>query len=93
MVDVYQYTGEQWKLIAQLSTKEPSPFDFGASVAISENLIIIGAPPVEYDDNSYNEVIEKVSGMTVLELSECIKRMEEKFGVSAAAAAVAAGDR
>ncbi|MGH8618935.1 MAG: 50S ribosomal protein L7/L12 [Burkholderiales bacterium] len=38
-----------------------------------------------------DEVIEKVSGMTVLELSECIKKMEEKFGVSAAAAmAVAA---
>ncbi len=36
-----------------------------------------------------DEVIEKVSGMTVLELSECIKRMEEKFGVSAAAATVA----
>ena len=36
-----------------------------------------------------DEVIEKVSGMTVLELAECIKAMEEKFGVSAAAAAVA----
>lgn len=36
-----------------------------------------------------DEVIEKVSGMTVLELAECIKKMEEKFGVSAAAAAVA----
>ena len=36
-----------------------------------------------------DEVIEKVSGMTVLELAETIKRMEEKFGVSAAAAAVA----
>jgi large subunit ribosomal protein L7/L12 len=36
-----------------------------------------------------DEVIEKVSGMTVLELAECIKRMEEKFGVSAAAASVA----
>jgi large subunit ribosomal protein L7/L12 len=36
-----------------------------------------------------DEVLEKVSGMTVLELAECIKRMEEKFGVSAAAAAVA----
>lgn len=35
-----------------------------------------------------DEVLEKVSGMTVLELAECIKRMEEKFGVSAAAAAV-----
>jgi large subunit ribosomal protein L7/L12 len=30
-----------------------------------------------------DEVIEKVSGMTVLELAECIKKMEEKFGVSA----------
>lgn len=36
-----------------------------------------------------DEVIEKVSGMTVLELAECIKRMEEKFGVSAAAAVAA----
>ena len=36
-----------------------------------------------------DEVIEKVSGMTVLELAECIKKMEEKFGVSAAAAALA----
>jgi large subunit ribosomal protein L7/L12 len=36
-----------------------------------------------------DEVLEKVSGMTVLELAECIKRMEEKFGVSAAAASVA----
>ena len=37
-----------------------------------------------------DEVIEKVSGMTVLELSECIKKMEEKFGVSAAAAVAVA---
>ena len=37
-----------------------------------------------------DEVIEKVSGMTVLELSECIKRMEEKFGVSVAAAVAVA---
>jgi large subunit ribosomal protein L7/L12 len=36
-----------------------------------------------------DEVIEKVSGMTVLELAQCIKKMEEKFGVSAAVAAVA----
>ena len=37
-----------------------------------------------------DEVIEKVSGMTVLELSECIKKMEEKLGVSAAAAVAVA---
>ena len=38
-----------------------------------------------------DEVIEKVSGMTVLELSECIKKMEEKFGVSPPAAVAVAG--
>src|ERR1051325_215427 len=36
------------------------------------------------------EILDKISSMTVLELSELIKAMEEKFGVSAAAAAVAA---
>lgn len=38
------------------------------------------------------EVIEVVKGMTVLELAELVKAMEEEFGVSAAApVAVAAG--
>ena len=32
------------------------------------------------------EILDKIAGMTVLELSELIKAMEEKFGVSAAAA-------
>ena len=32
------------------------------------------------------EILDKISSMTVLELSELIKDMEEKFGVSAAAA-------
>ena len=36
------------------------------------------------------EILEAISGMTVLELSGLIKDMEEKFGVSAAAATVAA---
>ena len=40
--------------------------------------------------SAIDEVIEKVSGMTVLELAECIKKMEEKFGVSAAAAVAVA---
>ena len=35
------------------------------------------------------DILEAVSGLTVLELSQLIKDMEEKFGVSAAAAAVA----
>jgi large subunit ribosomal protein L7/L12 len=32
------------------------------------------------------DILDKISSMTVLELSELIKAMEEKFGVSAAAA-------
>lgn len=35
------------------------------------------------------ELIDAIGGMTVLELSDLIKQMEEKFGVSAAAVAVA----
>ena len=37
-----------------------------------------------------DQVIEFIENMTVLEMSEMVKEMEEKFGVSAAAAAVAA---
>ncbi len=37
----------------------------------------------------YNDIIEKVEKLTVLELSELVKALEEKFGVSAAAMAVA----
>jgi len=36
------------------------------------------------------EILDKISSMTVLELSELIKAMETKFGVSAAAAVAAA---
>jgi len=35
-----------------------------------------------------SEILDAIAGMTVLELSGLIKDMEEKFGVSAAAAAV-----
>ncbi len=35
------------------------------------------------------EILDKISNLTVLEISQLIKDMEEKFGVSAAAAAVA----
>jgi len=35
------------------------------------------------------EILDAIAGMTVLELSQLIKEMEETFGVSAAAAAVA----
>ena len=39
---------------------------------------------------SKEEVLEAISSMSVLDLSELIKEMEEKFGVSAAAMSVAA---
>ncbi|HEX7927162.1 MAG TPA: 50S ribosomal protein L7/L12 [bacterium] len=38
---------------------------------------------------SKDQLIEAISSMSVLELSELVKEMETKFGVSAAAAAVA----
>ena len=37
------------------------------------------------------EILESIAAMSVMEVSELIKMMEEKFGVVAAAAAVAAG--
>ena len=36
-----------------------------------------------------SKILDAIAGMTVLELSDLIKDMEEKFGVSAAAVAVA----
>ncbi|HEX4103919.1 MAG TPA: 50S ribosomal protein L7/L12 [Candidatus Paceibacterota bacterium] len=38
-----------------------------------------------------DEVISKVESLTVVELAELVKKMEEKFGISAAAAAPAGG--
>jgi len=40
-------------------------------------------------DKKLEEIIKKVEELTVLELSELVKALEEKFGVSAAAMAVA----
>ena len=40
---------------------------------------------------SKEEIIEAVKAMTVVELSELVKAIEEEFGVSAAAAPAAAG--
>ena len=40
---------------------------------------------------STQEILDAIGGMTVLELSELVKAMEAKFGVSAAAPVAAAG--
>lgn len=42
------------------------------------------------DENKVSEIMEMVKGMTVLELSELVKALEEEFGVSAAAPMAAA---
>lgn len=39
---------------------------------------------------TYENIIEQISALTVLELSELVKALEEKFGVSAAMPAMAA---
>ena len=41
---------------------------------------------------THEEIIAAVESMTVLELADLVKAMEEKFGVSAAATAVVAGE-
>ncbi|MBI2052699.1 MAG: 50S ribosomal protein L7/L12 [Candidatus Ryanbacteria bacterium] len=41
--------------------------------------------------DKFNDIIEKVEKLSVLELSELVKAMEEKFGVSAAMPVAAAG--
>jgi large subunit ribosomal protein L7/L12 len=40
---------------------------------------------------SKEEIIEAISGLTVLELADLVKALEEKFGVSAAAPVAVAG--
>lgn len=48
------------------------------------------AAPVEVEvPSKFKKLVEEVEAMTVLELSELVKVLEKKFGVSAAAVAVA----
>jgi large subunit ribosomal protein L7/L12 len=42
-------------------------------------------------NTNLDDVISKVESLTVVELAELVKKMEEKFGISAAAAAPAGG--
>lgn len=39
----------------------------------------------------YNDILSKIEGLNALELSELVKAMEEKFGISAAMPVMAAG--
>ena len=41
--------------------------------------------------DKFKDIIEKIEKMSVLDLNELVKALEEKFGVSAAAVAVQAG--
>lgn len=41
--------------------------------------------------DKYNEIISKLEGLTVLEIAELVKTLEEKWGISAAAPVAAGG--
>ena len=43
------------------------------------------------DKSAFSEIIEKIEKLNVLELSELVKELEEKFGVSAAAPVMMGG--
>lgn len=45
----------------------------------------------EETSTKVNEIIETIGGLTVLELAELVKALEDKFGVSAAAPVMMAG--
>ncbi len=45
---------------------------------------------MEKEGNKVSEIMEMVKGMTVLELSDLVKALEEEFGVTAAAPVAAA---
>ena len=45
----------------------------------------------EETSTKVNEIIETIGGLTVLELAELVKALEDKFGVSAAAPIMMAG--
>ena len=40
---------------------------------------------------NFEQIIEAIEGMTILQLADLVKAMEEKFGVSAAAPVAVAG--
>ena len=48
-------------------------------------------PKVEETSPKVGEIIETISGLSVLELAELVKALEDKFGVSAAAPMIMAG--
>jgi len=53
----------------------------------------VGRRPETKEKNmaDLNSIIDQLSGLTVMEAAELVKKLEEKWGVSAAAVAVAAG--
>lgn len=42
-------------------------------------------------DITIDQIVERIDSMTILEINDLVKRIEEKYGVSAAPVAVAAG--
>lgn len=56
--------------------------------SVAEQVVAESKEEVEIP-SKFKKLVEEVEGMTVLELSELVKVLENKFGVSAAAVAVA----
>lgn len=61
--------------------KEAAPAEAPAPEAVADETVEVPA--------KFKKLVEEVEGMTVLELHELVKTLEKKFGVSAAAVAVA----
>ncbi len=54
-----------------------------------ENKVVEGAEKVE-TPSKFKDLVEKIESLSVIDLHELVKFLEKKFGVSAAAVAVAA---
>jgi large subunit ribosomal protein L7/L12 len=79
-------TAKPEKKAAEVKSEEPAPTE--KKVAVKEEKAVKSGkkePTV-----TVNDMIEALKNMTVLELSQLVKALEEEFGVSAAAPVVAA---
>lgn len=78
-----------------MTEKETTSEDMSEEIKVStnpENKESLNKEEVKVSEkmnNNVNEIIEKIEKLTVLELADLVKALEEKFGVSAAAPIVA----
>ena len=80
-------TAEPEKKAAEVKSEEPAPAEKKAAAKGEKAAKAEKKEPTV----AVNGMIEAIKNMTVLELSQLVKALEEEFGVSAAAHVVAAG--